>query len=134
MATGLRNKHFEDLYQKLMETENSEKEEIKSQIQTDDDVSVKNESDYLQKISNSSKKSLDSEISCSAEKIGITLEIISALLSSDTPLHGPHNFIYFNGYNSGISTFSKKTFDKNPFAKVSLQLTHSPSVSPSGLG
>lgn len=101
-----------------MESDASETEEIKSQVQTEDNVSVKQMSDYLQKNSNSSKKSLDVEITGSTERISITLEIISALLSSDSPLHVANNFIYFNGYNSGISTFSKKTFEKNPFAKV----------------
>ena len=62
-------------------------------------------------------KALISESNYYAERIWIALEIINAMLSSDVVFKGPQNFIYFNGFNSGIATF-KKQFDKNPFSKV----------------
>ena len=119
MVIGLRNKHLEDLYQKARDLEYSQEEETKSQIHTEDEVSANLVSDYVKNQSNLDKNSNESEHSNAAERLSLTLEIISTCLSNDITFVGPKNFIYFNGYNSGISTFSKKSFDKNPLSKVS---------------
>lgn len=46
------------------------------------------------------------------EKLYTIMKIIKAMLTNDMFLGEPQNYIYFNGYNSGIS------FNKNMFTKV----------------
>lgn len=110
-----KKKHFEDLFLKARE---NEFEENRSEIPTEDEVSVKQESEYQRNHSNSGSDKKSNDESYNYERLFMTLEIISTLLSSDLTSSGPQNFIYFNGYNSGITTFKKK-FDKSPFNKVS---------------
>lgn len=117
-----KKKHFEDLYSKALEKSPDEIEDTEStrnEIRTEDDVSQKQVSEYNQKTSHSGsdKKSTDGESTLYGEKLAMVLDIISIMLSKDINHNGSNNFIYFNGYNSGISTF-KNSFEKNPFSKV----------------
>ena len=117
IVSGFRfkKKHFEELYAKLLEKKTQGESKFKTNA-TDDGDTNKNAQLF-------EKKSIVYESNLYAEKIWIALEIINSMLWSDSVFKGPQNFIYFNGFNSGISTF-KKQFDKNPFVKVSnTQLT-----------
>ena len=113
-----KRKHFEDLFHKALQKDTYDEEAFKNDIQTEDVVSVRKESDY-RKTSNSGsdKKSSDSDSNYYGERLAITLEIINTMIASDVMMYGPQNFIYFNGFGSGITTFKKK-FDKSPFNKV----------------
>jgi hypothetical protein len=109
-----KKKHFEDLFLNIQSVP-----PCKSEIHTEDEVNVKPESEYQRNSNNSGSDKKITDDSYSYERLFMTLDIISTLLSNDITSSGPQNFIYFNGYNSGITTFKKK-FEKSPFNKVNI--------------
>ena len=107
-----KKKHFEDLYAKVLEGKGLMTCESNQEVKTEDEV-VQRSLDHT----DTPEKSTELEITPRDsnyyyERILTAIEVINTMLSNENMFDGPHNFIYFNGYNSGIS------MNRNSFSKT----------------
>ena len=115
-----KKKHFESLYAKVLEGKGLVESESSQEVKTEDEVvqrSMEN-SDMSEKgdpeIGNTEIETENTprDSNYYYERILTAIEVINTMLTNEEMFEGPHNFIYFNGYNSGIS------MNRNSFSKT----------------
>ena len=106
--------HFEQLYSKLLENRGLSTFESKSELKIDDEVVQKTldqptpqKSDLECDVGEISGQDSDFQY----QRILTAIQVINTMLTCDDIVPGPPNFIYFNGYKSGIS-MTKNAFSK----------------------
>lgn len=106
-----KKRHFEEIYEKVLQTKGLSTCESKDEVRTEDDVIQRtlDEPDTIVTPDKSDDNTNDSDYYF--ERILTALEIINIMLTNDEIKDTPNNYMYFNGYNSGIS------MNKNGFQK-----------------